>query len=100
MKLKVSNYRPNRIIERDPNESTYKVGDDKFPTLLEVVRTNSTFKDLEVARRIVYCVNNIDLVVEALEAINRDIIPEFLKDHPGSYQAIGLLNKALAKINE
>jgi Lar family restriction alleviation protein len=29
-KLKVCGYRPYRIIARDPSESTYKVGDDKF----------------------------------------------------------------------
>ena len=32
---KISNYRPYQIIARNPKESTYGVGDDKFPTLAE-----------------------------------------------------------------
>lgn len=33
-KWKISNYRPYGIIARDPDESTYKVGDDKFPAIV------------------------------------------------------------------
>lgn len=36
-------------------------------------------------------------LVAACEAIKHDILPEFLEDHPGSYQAIGLLEAAIAK---
>lgn len=31
--LKVSNYRPQRVIRRSASESTYHVGDDMFPTI-------------------------------------------------------------------
>lgn len=33
---KVSNYRPNQVIARDPKESTYEIGDDKFCPLAMV----------------------------------------------------------------
>lgn len=62
MKLKVSNYRPNRIIARDPNESTYKVGDDKFPTIAHV-------DNIEHARHIVLCVNSHDELIKAFNEL-------------------------------
>lgn len=34
-KWKISNYRPPSIIQRDPKESTYKIGDDKYAPLSE-----------------------------------------------------------------
>lgn len=64
MKLKVSNYRPNRIIERDPNENTYAVGDDKFPTIAHV-------DNLKTAQHIVRCVNSHDELLDACKSAMR-----------------------------
>ena len=50
MKLKISTYRPYGLIERDPAESTYELGDDKFPIVAHI-------SDKRIARRIVACVN-------------------------------------------
>lgn len=45
-KWKVSNYRSNHIICRDPSESTYNVGDDKFKIIAYV-------DDFRIAEKIV-----------------------------------------------
>jgi hypothetical protein len=47
---RVSNYRPQRVIARDPAEGTYEHGDDKFPTLAH-------FESVEDGKRAVACVN-------------------------------------------
>lgn len=70
---KLSNYRPNRIIERDPAERTYDEGDDKFQTLV-------TVDNLTVGAQIVREHNalvglNPDAlkdVISGLQDINRD----------------------------
>lgn len=37
-------------------------------------------------------------LVAALEAVKRDIVPEFLEDHPGSYRALHLMDDALKAV--
>ena len=54
---KISNYRPFGIIERDPNESTYEVGDDKFPIIVDV--RGSFQEQQERAAKIVHAVNSL-----------------------------------------
>lgn len=61
---KVSNYRPHFIISRDPNESTYEKGDDKFAPVL-------VCNDLDDAAFIVRAVNAYDNLVAALEAMRK-----------------------------
>lgn len=56
---KVSTYRPNLIIARDPNESTYERGDDKFQTI-------AACQDPIYAKQIVFTHNSYAALVEAL----------------------------------
>lgn len=55
---KISNYRPFGIIERDPSESTYEWGDDKFPIIVGV--RGSLVEQKERAELIVRAVNAYD----------------------------------------
>lgn len=71
---KISNYRPYNIIARDPDESTFKVGDDKFSTLVSVhgehLAANAAF--------IVEAVNSYDSLRDrcnALEVALRGLLP-------------------------
>ena len=75
MKLKISTYRPYGLLERDPAESTYEVGDDKFPVVAHI-------NDRRIAERIVSCVNalagiqNPAAIPDVVEALKRIAIQD------------------------
>lgn len=60
-KIKISNYRPYAILARDPDESTYELGDDKFTPIIIgidkefaeelVLRYNAYEELLEMAKK-------------------------------------------------
>lgn len=56
-----------------------------------------TGEAIEQRDQICRAVSCFDDLLAACNAIADDVIPEFLKDHPGSYQSIGLLRRALAR---
>lgn len=79
---KISNYRPFGIIERDPSESTYEYGDDKFPIIVNVCGT--LVEQKERAELIVRSVNQSPAFATLVEAANdcvkrMELLREMLK---------------------
>ena len=64
---KVSNYRPNCIIQRDSSESTYDKGDDKYKTIVYVERADN---DASNAAFIVKAANNYERMKERIKALS------------------------------
>lgn len=63
-KIKISNYRPYAILARDPKESTYEVGDDKFTPIADV--READFAE-ELVRRYNECKNDDSLLQQWFE---------------------------------
>lgn len=67
---KISDYRPFGIIARDPKESTYEIGDDKFS---QFIRFSGNFdQQKENAEYTVKACNLFPELVEALEMVLND----------------------------
>ena len=113
-KWKISNYRPFGIIERDPAESTYEVGDDKFPFVASVHGDNLT-QQRERAERIIRAVNSYDAsqkkIAALVEALRRTeklcqllTVRQVVEGGNGYIEAAGLnpycINEGLATGNE
>jgi hypothetical protein len=68
---KVSNYRPFKIIARDPMESTFEIGDDKFPVLGECfISSDFSYQTTKANAELIASAPSLAAEIAALKAQN------------------------------